>query len=73
MMRYERWALLVHDAVALAVGAPRGWWIGVLLEPQVPGQGTGTGDCREQILINAGERFGVEVRTYDRTWEWLRA
>ena len=39
----------------------------------MPGQGTGTGDCREQILINAGERIGVEVRTYDRTWEWLRA
>jgi hypothetical protein len=70
MMRCERaraWALLPHDAVALAV-APSGWWMGVLLDPQ----GKGTRDCRRQDLINAGERVGVEVRTHDCTWGWLR-
>jgi hypothetical protein len=58
--------------VALAAEAQRGCWMGVLLEPQGPGQGTAE-DCREQIQINAGEGVGVEVRTHDRTWEWLRA
>ena len=75
MMRRNRvraWALLPNDAVALAAEAQRGCWMGVLLEPQGRGQGTAV-DCREQILINAGERVGVEVRMHDRTWEWLRA
>lgn len=68
MIRRERaqaWALLPHDGVALAAAAPRGWWMGVLPEPQ----GKGTRDCREQHLINAWERVGVQVRTHGRTRE----